>query len=97
MALFPERIGKKYVSVAENDAFLDEMQDCVEWGSPVILYCQNGGIIGDEADDYEEGLQTVSLIAAHELAARGWGCEAIKARSVHWSPHGRVGVVNADP
>jgi|EP00982_Pelagococcus_subviridis_P016532 hypothetical protein len=73
------------------------MQDCVEWGSPVILYCQNGGIIGDEADDYEEGLQTVSLIAAHELAARGWGCEAIKVRSVRWSPHGRVGVVNADP
>ena len=36
-------------------------------------------------------------IAAHELAARGWGCEAIKVRSVRWSPHGRVGVVNADP
>jgi hypothetical protein len=29
----------------------------------------------------------------------GWGCayRSCQARSMHWSPYGRVGVVNADP
>jgi hypothetical protein len=44
----------------------------------VILYCGTGGIIGDESEGYVNGLQTASLIAAHELAERGWGCESIK-------------------
>ena len=25
-----------------------------------------------------DGMQSASLIAAHELAARGWGCDSIK-------------------
>ena len=28
--------------------------------------------------DFVDGMQTASLIAAHELAQRGWGCENIK-------------------
>jgi hypothetical protein len=45
----------------------------VGWGEKVILYCQQGGVIGEEAEDYVDGMQSASLIAAHELAARGWG------------------------
>ena len=31
LALFPERLGDAYAAVEENEAFLDEMQECVEW------------------------------------------------------------------
>ena len=78
VALFPERLGKKYVNVECNEYFLEEMQEEVEWGDKVILYCGTGGVIGTEEQEYADGLQTASLIAAHELAARGWGCENIK-------------------
>ena len=43
LALFPERTLDAYAAVECNDSFLDEMQDAVEWGSPVILYCGTGG------------------------------------------------------
>ena len=78
LALFPERLGDAYAAVEENEAFLDEMQECVEWGSPVILYCNSGGVIGDPELNFADGAQTASLIAAHELATRGWGTENIK-------------------
>lgn len=46
LALFPERMVKKYVTVECNEYFLDEMQEAVEWGDKVILYCGTGGVIG---------------------------------------------------
>ena len=82
LALFPERIGKGYVNVECNEFFLDEMMEATEpsggWGSKVILYCGTGGVIGQPDLNYADGLQTASLIAAHELAARGWGTDNIK-------------------
>ena len=71
-------VAPQYAAVEENEAFLDEMQECVEWGSPVILYCNSGGVIGDPELNFADGAQTASLIAAHELATRGWGTENIK-------------------
>lgn len=46
LALFPERMVEKYISVECNEYFLDEMQEAVEWGDKVILYCGTGGVIG---------------------------------------------------
>ena len=78
LALFPERALDAYAAVECNDSFLDEMQDAVEWGSPVILYCGTGGVIGQPELNFADGAQTASLIAAHELCARGWGTENVK-------------------
>ena len=78
LALFPERLGDAYAAVEPNEYFLDEMQECVEWGDKVILYCGTGGVIGQADLNFADGRQTASLIAAHELAARGWGTENIK-------------------
>ena len=71
LALFPERLGDAYAAVEPNEYFLDEMQECVEWGDKVILYCGTGGVIGQADINFADGRQTASLIAAHELAARG--------------------------
>ncbi len=76
--LFPERMMKKYVNVECNENFLDEMQEEVEWGDKVILYCATGGVIGDADLNFANGQQSASLIAAHELAMRGWGTDNIK-------------------
>jgi len=76
--LFPERLGKKYVNVECNEDFLEEMQEELEWGAKVILYCATGGVIGDAELNYADGQQSASLIAAHELAMRGWGTDNIK-------------------
>ena len=78
LALFPERALDAYAAVECNDSFLDEMQDAAEWGSPVILYCGTGGVIGQPELNFADGAQTASLIAAHELCARGWGTENVK-------------------
>ena len=78
LALFPERLGDAYAAVEPNEYFLDEMQECVEWGDKVILYCGTGGVIGQADINFADGRQTASLIAAHELAARGWGTENVK-------------------
>ena len=78
LALFPERLGDAYAAVEPNEYFLDEMQECVEWGDKVILYCGTGGVIGQADLNFADGRQTASLIAAHELAARGWGTENVK-------------------
>lgn len=42
-------------------------------GRPVVTLAN-----GEEDKGYANSLQTASLIAAHELAERGWGCEHIK-------------------
>ena len=39
----------------------------------MILYCGTGGVIGQPELNFADGAQTASLIAAHELCARGWG------------------------
>mmetsp|Transcript_4554 Transcript_4554/g.7132 ORF Transcript_4554/g.7132 Transcript_4554/m.7132 type:complete len:279 (-) Transcript_4554:30-866(-) len=78
VALFPERLGGKYVNVDCNEYFLEEMQEAVKWGDKVIVYCDSGGVIGDAAAGFAGGLQTTSLIAAHELVARGWGAANVK-------------------
>jgi rhodanese-related sulfurtransferase len=78
LALFPERALDKYAAVECNENFLDEMQEAVEWGSKVIVYCGTGGVIGQETLNFADGAQTASLIAVHELCARGWGSENIK-------------------
>ena len=78
LALFPERALDKYAAVECNDSFLDEMQEAVEWGGKVILYCGTGGVIGQPELNFADGAQTASLIAAHELCARGWGTENVK-------------------
>jgi hypothetical protein len=54
------------------------MQEEVEWGDKVILYCATGGVIGDADLNFANGQQSASLIAAHELAMRGWGTDNIK-------------------
>ena len=78
LALFPERALDKYAAVECNASFLDDMQDAVAWGSKVIVYCGTGGVIGQAELNYADGAQTASLIAAHELCARGWGTENVK-------------------
>ena len=77
-AIFPERIGAKYVNVTENKEFVEEMVAEVGWGARVIVYCKDGGIIGSPEFEYKDGRQTSSLIAAHELVARGWGSDNVK-------------------
>lgn len=73
--IFPERIGTAYLNVTENEDFLDELQEHVEWGSKIILYDDVGGVLGEPGVDYENGVQTPSLMALYELAARGWGTD----------------------
>ena len=72
---FPERVGGGYLNVTENEDFLDELTAQVEWGSPLILYDDVGGVIGEPGVDFENGVQTPSLMAIYELAARGWGVD----------------------
>jgi rhodanese-related sulfurtransferase len=57
LALFPERALDKYAAVECNELFLDEMQEAVEWGSKVILYCGTGGVIGRAELNYADGAQ----------------------------------------
>ena len=38
-----------WIDTADRPCFLEEMQEAVEWGDKVILYCSSGGIIGREA------------------------------------------------
>ena len=73
--IFPERVGGAYLNVTENENFLDEVLESVEWGSKLIVYDDAGGVIGEEGVDFENGVQTPSLMAIYELAARGWGTE----------------------
>ena len=73
--IFPERVGGAYLNVTENENFLDEVLESVEWGSKLIVYDDVGGVIGEEGVDFENGVQTPSLMAIYELAARGWGSE----------------------
>jgi len=73
--VFPERIGSKYLNVTENEEFLEELQTHVEWGAKLILYDDIGGVIGEPGVNFENGIQTPSLMALYELAARGWGTE----------------------
>ena len=73
--MFPERIGSAYLNVTENEDFLDELQEHVEWGSKIILYDDVGGVLGEPGVNYENGIQTPSLMALYELAARGWGTD----------------------
>ena len=54
---------------------MDEVLESVEWGSKLIVYDDVGGVIGEEGVDFENGVQTPSLMAIYELAARGWGSE----------------------
>ena len=60
LALFPERLGDAYAAVEPNEYFLDEMQECVEWGDKVILYCGTGGVIGQADINFADGRQTAS-------------------------------------
>ena len=75
--IFPERLtdGKGYLNVTENENFIDEILESVEWGSKLILYDDVGGVLGEPGVNYENGVQTPSLMALYELAARGWGTE----------------------
>lgn len=75
--IFPERLmdGKGYLNVTENEGFLDEVMESVEWGQKLILYDDVGGVIGEPGVNFENGVQTPSLMALYELAARGWGTE----------------------
>lgn len=73
--MFPERIGKGYLNVTENENFMEEVLEAVEWGSKLIVYDDAGGVIGEPGVNFENGVQTPSLMAIYELAARGWGTE----------------------
>jgi len=73
--IFPERVGSAYLALTENEDFLDEVLERVEWGSKLIVYDDVGGVIGEPGVNYENGIQTPSLMAIYELAARGWGTE----------------------
>jgi rhodanese-related sulfurtransferase len=73
--IFPERIGSAYLNVTENENFLDEVLECVEWGAPLVVYDDVGGVIGEPGVNFENGVQTPSLMAIYELAARGWGTD----------------------
>jgi len=73
--IFPERVGGGYLNVTENEDFLDDLMEQVEWGSPLVLYDDVGGVIGEPGVNFENGVQTPSLMAIYELAARGWGVD----------------------
>jgi hypothetical protein len=73
--MFPERVGKGYLNVTENENFMEEVLEAVEWGSKLIVYDDAGGVIGEPGVNFENGVQTPSLMAIYELAARGWGTE----------------------
>ena len=70
--MFPERVGRAYLNVTENENFMDEVLEAVEWGAPLVVYDDVGGVIGEPGVNFENGVQTPSLMAIYELAARGW-------------------------
>jgi len=86
LAIFPERIRAAYANVSENEAFVDEVVEEGLWGEKVILYDDIGGVIGEEKMNFADGVQTPSLMAAHELIARGFGSENVKhmAAGLEW-------------
>ena len=78
LAMFPERVMKAYANVVENEDFVDEIIEEGLWGEEVILYDDVGGVIGKVELNFEDSVQTPSLMAAHELIARGFGTENVK-------------------
>ena len=88
LAIFPERVfsSSGYANVEENENFIEEVVEEGLWGEKVILYDDVGGVIGEEMMDFQDGVQTPSLMAIHELVARGFGAENIKhmAAGLEW-------------
>ena len=41
-------------------------------GRTLVVYDDVGGVIGEPGVNFENGVQTPSLMAIYELAARGW-------------------------
>jgi len=78
LAIFPERIRASYANVQENESFIDEIVDEDLWGKKVIVYDDVGGLIGTKQMNFADGIQTPSLMAIHELIARGFGTENVK-------------------
>lgn len=69
--MFPERVGKGYLNVTENENFMEEVLEAVEWGSKLIVYDDAGG--GDRGAGSEFRERRADAELDGDLRARGAG------------------------
>lgn len=54
--MFLECVGKGYLNVMENENFMEEVLEVVEWGLKFIVYDDAGGVIGESGVNFENGV-----------------------------------------